>query len=151
MKIRGFEKTVDAPEKVQLPARSTEHSAGYDFFTADDVNIPPGMTASIKTHVKAYMQPNEVLLVFPRSSIGIKRDMRLMNCVGVIDADYYSNATNDGNIIVNYKNEGIEYQIIKAGDKIAQGIFVPFLLADNDDDVKKDVRTGGIGSTDKKE
>lgn len=58
---------------------------------------------------------------------------------------YYGNADNDGNIAFAFTNHGKEPIQVNAGDKIGQGIFLPFLLTD-DDEASGD-RTGGIGST----
>lgn len=150
MKSRGFE-VVDSKHRkhsdvdIQLPVRSTLHSAGYDFFLPVDTVIKPKETVVVFSDVKSYMQPNEVLMMFVRSSIGIKRGIVLANGTGIIDADYYSNSSNDGNIglaLFNQSNEPVE---LKAGERVAQGIFVPFLVADNGN--TNNVRQGGTGST----
>lgn len=150
MKIRGFEAVQNQMKKhpeveVQLPVRSTQDSAGYDFYLPCDVTLAPQETKVIFSDVKAYMQSNEVLMLFVRSSIGIKRNVVLANGTGIIDADYYSNPNNDGNIgfaLCNQSNVSVE---LKAGERVAQGIFVPFLVADNGN--TDNVRVGGTGST----
>lgn len=91
MKIRGFEIVRDDMRKTQreikLPTRATAHSAGYDFYLPCDVKIEPhSSTSIIPTDVKAYMQEGEVLLLYVRSSIGIKRGLVLSNGTGVVDA-----------------------------------------------------------------
>ncbi len=114
------------------------------------VRIPPRQTVTIHTNVKAYMQPNELLLLFTRSSGG-KKGLQLKNTTGLIDSDYYNNPDNEGNIILMLRNTneiGGEDIIFDQGEKIAQGVFVNFLLADGDSlEIHKIVRTGGIGST----
>lgn len=132
-------------QMITLPRRSTTGSAGYDFFAAHDAIIMPGQTMIIQTGVKAYMNPGEVLLLFLRSSSGIKRGMRLANEVGVIDSDYADNPTNEGEIGIPIWNPGRTAIEIKKGEKIAQGIFVPFLLTDDDNATGE--RVGGVGST----
>lgn len=62
--------------------------------------------------------------------------------------DYYSNPINDGHIIIALRNEGEESVEILAGDKVAQGIFVKYLLIDDDEPLSY-VRVGGTGSTGK--
>lgn len=129
------------------PKRSSKNSAGYDFYLVDDVTILPAQKTIIWSDVKAYMPPDEVLLLFIRSSLAIKKGLMLTNNVGVIDSDYYSNEGNDGNIgiaVVNTSGKAVE---LKAGEKIAQGIFVKYGVADNDDASEK--RVGGVGSTGK--
>ena len=86
------------------------------------------------------------MLIFPRSSLGIKKHMILTNTVPVIDSDYY-NADNEGHIFICIKNNGSESLVLKAGDDIVQAVFLPYGVADHKRIVTK--RTGGIGSTDK--
>ena len=152
MKIRGFESVETHHKKhkdveVKLPVRSTQHSAGYDIYLPIDVEIAPNETKVVFSDVKAYMQPNEVLMLFVRSSIGIKKNIILANGTGIIDADYYSNESNDGNIGLALFNNSNETVVLKAGERVAQGIFTPFLVADNGN--TNNVRQGGTGSTNK--
>lgn len=143
--MRKFEVVNDCPFSVKLPERSTSGSAGYDFYSAYPFVIAPEQTLMVKTWVKAQMPKNNVLLLFERSSWGFKKQISIPNAVGVIDSDYYGNADNDGNIAFAFTNHGKEPIQVNAGDKIGQGIFLPFLLTD-DDEASGD-RTGGIGST----
>lgn len=143
--MRKFEVVKGCPFPVKLPERSTSGSAGYDFYSAYPFVIAPGQTLMVKTWVKAQMPKNNVLLLFERSSWGFKKQISIPNAVGVIDSDYYGNADNDGNIAFSFTNHGKEPIQVNAGDKIGQGIFLPFLLTD-DDEASGD-RTGGIGST----
>lgn len=129
----------------QLPCRKTAYSAGYDFFLPEDVFIPPHGSVTIKTGIKVCMPWNEVLLLFIRSSLGIKRGLALPNAVGVIDADYYENADNDGEIMAKLDNHGDEAVELKRGDSFMQGIFVKYFVTDGD--TTEAVRQGGIGST----
>ena len=149
MRCRGFEfcKGYKAEAHgLQLPVRGTPRSAGYDFFCPEDVQVLPGCTVKIKTGIKAYMQPGEVLMLFPRPSFGIQKGMVLANTVGVIDADYYNNEKNEGVIIIAIRNEGqIPFTIAK-GERFAQGVFLPFLPTDQAA-VLQDERKGGLGST----
>ena len=151
MKIRGFEPVVEKHKKNSVPAilpiRGSRDSAGYDFASPVEFKVKPYDKALIWTDVKAYMQENEVLKLYPRSSLGIKKGLTLANTVGIVDRDYHSNESNDGNIgICLYNNTGEEV-FISAGERIAQGIFTPFLVSDNGN--TEDDRVGGIGSTNK--
>ncbi len=141
---KGFE---DA--NINLPIRSTKNSAGYDIEAAEDTVIPafkPGQKpVLVKTGLKAYMQPDEVLILANRSSNPGKKGLILANSIGVVDSDYYGNPDNDGHIMFaffNFKDEDIE---IKKGDRIGQGMFQKYLVTDND--VADGERTGGFGST----
>ena len=133
-------------EKTQLPVRADAKSAGYDFYAKEDYVIAPNKTYVFWTDVKAYMLDDEVLMLYVRSSIGIKKGVRLANGTGVIDASYYNNPSNDGNIGIALHNTSKKPVVIKKGDRIAQGLFMKYLVADKDETLKTE-RTGGIGSS----
>ena len=150
MKIRGFEVVSTYEGKgISLPQRKTRKSAAYDLEAAEDVTVPagPGGKAVVPTGIKAYMQDDEVLMIHIRSGISFKSTTSLLNDVGVIDADYYNNPDNEGHILVGIVNHSSVSVQIKKGDRVAQGIFEQYLLADGDD--AEGERNGGIGSTGK--
>ena len=151
-KVRGFEVAKGFENNnINLPVRKTKFSAGYDIEAAEDTVIPSfkkGMKPTfVKTGLKAYMQPDEMLILANRSSNPGKKGLILANSIGVVDKDYYGNPDNDGHIMFaffNIKDEDIE---IKKGDCIGQGIFEKYLTVDND--IAEGDRTGGFGSTSK--
>ena len=153
MKQRGFENAKGFEDKnINIPVRKTVRSAAYDLEAAEDIVLPSfklGIKPTlIPTGLKAYMQPDEVLLIVPRSSGPKKQGISFPHNVGVIDADYYGNADNDGHIFVqciNLKDEDVH---IKKGDAVAQAIFQKYLIVD--DDAATGTRQGGFGSTDNK-
>ena len=149
-RTRGFEAVVEEMRKGTmdyiLPTRGTSRSAGYDLASPIDVIIEPHSSVLIWTNIKAYMADNEVLQLHVRSSVGIKKGLMLKNVTGIIDADYYGNEGNDGNIGLALYNTGDEAVVIERGERLIQGIFMKYLVADNDTFLK-DVRVGGIGST----
>ena len=146
---RGFEHVVEEAREYDkqgfIPQRATEKSAGYDFKTPIDLEIPPQGYATFFTNIKAYMQDDEVLKLYIRSSLGFKHGLMLANNVGIIDADYYSNPDNDGNIGIRLYNSSQEKLYFEAGTRICQGIFERYLTVDQDQAQKS--RDGGIGST----
>lgn len=149
MRKRGFEVVVDNKRvcngvEIKLPLRGTSKSMAYDFFSPIETTILPGQKQLIFTDVKAYMQDEEALILNPRSSMG-KVDITFANTQGWIDCDYYSNKTNDGNIGIFLKNDGDKPFKVNIGDRIGQGAFIPFLVADNGNTEK--IRSGGYGST----
>lgn len=148
-RTRGFEPTTlikNTLSDTKLPTRGSKHSAGYDFYSKENAEIKPGEKYLFWSDVKAYMLSGEVLEIYVRSSIGIKKGLTLANSVGIIDSDYYSNPDSDGNIGICLRNESDSVQKIEIGERIAQGIFKQFLVADNIDEQVKE-RVGGIGST----
>lgn len=147
MKTRGFEVVKNEMRKtkgeVTLPTRGSSKAMAYDFYANEDYYIKPDDIAKIWSDVKAYMNDRECLIINVRSSMGGK--FMLANTSGWIDADYYSNENNDGNIGIFLKNISDKVQYIKKGDRIAQGAFFNFLEADNGN--TDNIRVGGFGST----
>ncbi len=131
---------------ISLPKRGSGRSAGYDLAVCRDIRIEPGEIVLADTGVKAYMQDDEVLKVYPRSSLPHKHGLTIPNNVGIIDADYYDNPDNDGAIFVQLRNFTHQAVHLKKGTRIAQGIFCKYLKADGDA-VINDTRNGGFGST----
>ena len=148
MKVRGFEKISQYKEAdLTMPVRKTETSAGYDLCLAEDVDLAPGASVLAATGLKAYMQPDEYLSIHIRSSMGIKKHLRLLNSVGIVDADYYNNPDNEGHIMIALEYLGTEAVHVKKGERVAHGIFSKYLTTDDDGDTAKEKRSGGFGST----
>ena len=130
--------------EIKLPTRATEHSAGYDFYSPVDVVIQPNEMVMIWTDVKAHMYYDNALLIIPRSRMG-KQPIMISNTIGLIDSDYFSNESTDGNIGFRLLNLGNTPYEIKTGDRIGQGVFVKYGIVKNDN--ASGVRTGGFGSS----
>lgn len=150
MKTRGFEIVDDQFRKnidvaITIPTRGSKSSAGYDFYSPVSIEIEPKSSCLVWTDIKAYMLEDEVLSMHIRSSIGIKKGLTLKNTTGIIDADYYNNENNSGNIGVCLQNITDGVISIEAGERISQGIFTKYLVADNGNTESE--RSGGIGST----
>ena len=120
-----------------LPKRETDFAAGYDFFALADFVIKPGEIKKIPTGVKVLMEDDEVLALVLRSSQGFIYNLRLINQFGVVDKDYYNNPTNEGHLWIGLKNEGKIDYVVSKGQGIAQGIFMKYLLTDDDGDADK--------------
>jgi len=123
-----------------LPKRATNGSAGYDFVAPVDIKIPFASVVKVSTNTKVYMPSDEVLKIYPRSSMAIKRGVTLVNDVAIIDSDFKDT------IVLALHNNSMGAVTIKKGEKIAQGIFQKYLTCGDEPSV---VRNGGIGSTGK--
>lgn len=173
MKIRGFEKLSTIKAEIPMPKRKTAKSAGYDInvihpkvyemlkqgMTIQEAwdSIPKlnncsmvsreldKMSIILPTGIKSYMQDNEYLSMTIRSSAGIKNGLRQANPTSIIDSDYYNNPDNEGHIMFAVSNDFIVFD--EPIMRIAQGVFLPYLVADNDNASAE--RIGGIGSTGK--
>jgi len=149
-----FDKKINLPngkffyvtDNLKLPEQSTIGSAGYDFYLPTDLTLIPGAKTIIYSDVKAYMLEDEYLVIHLRSSVGIKHGLMLSNITGIIDSSYYSNPDNDGNIGIALFNPTGKTVTMRKDERICQGIFMKYLLADYTSDKK---RTGGMGSTGK--
>lgn len=149
-RLRGFEFAKGWENcGLTLPQRATSRSAAYDIAVAEDVAVPVfkvGIKPTlIATGLKVYMQPDEALVLANRSS-GANKGIVLANGIGIIDADYYNNAENDGHFSVIVFNCSDHEIHLKKGDRIAQAFFQKFLTVDGD--CATGTRRGGIGSTD---
>ena len=122
-------------EEYKLPIRDSKATAGYDLFLINDIEIKPNEIIKIPTGLKAYFEEDEVLLIFLRSSMGFKYNIRLVNQVGIIDADYSNYKDNEGHIFIKIQNEGNETVKLKAGEAIAQGIFIKYLTTESDNNL----------------
>ncbi len=133
-------------ENAVLPQRMTEHSAGYDLYSANDIEIvlkkgqrqliPTGISIALPEHLEAQIRP--------RSGLAIKHGISVLNAPGTIDSDYR------GEIQVILINHGTEDFIIEPNARIAQMVIssferVNFTLTE---DLPETVRgAGGFGST----
>ena len=127
-----------------IPTRATKGSAGYDFYSPVEIVLKPNESIKIPTGIRCKIEDGYVLQIYPRSSLGFKYQMNLLNTVGIIDSDYY-NADNEGHIIIGIVNRGDKELVIKKGDRFVQGIFYKYYLAQEEENNKE--RHGGFGST----
>ncbi|MEX3713435.1 dUTP diphosphatase [Cytobacillus horneckiae] len=138
--VKGYENEFGSI--VRMPFRSTHKSAGYDISAIGSYVILPGMKGVINTGLTAYMKDNEWLALFVRSGLAYNNNLTLQNATGVIDSDFYGE-----HIRILLRNEGKEPFYVNHGDRIAQGVFLTYLKADEDTANIKEVRKDGFGST----
>ena len=144
---KSIDNNIELYNSYELPVRKTKYSAGYDFIAIKDYEIKPGEIVKIPTGYKAKFNEDEMLMLIVRSSLGFKYNVRMCNQIGIIESDYYNNESNEGHMFVALQNEGKEIFKINKGDAYIQGIFTKFLTCG---DEVSDIRTGGMGSTNRK-
>ena len=137
-------------EEYKLPVRKTNKSAGYDFLAIEDFSIKPGEIKKIPTGVKATFPDDETLMLYVRSSMGFKWNVRLCNQVGIIDSDFYNNSDNEGHMWFALQNEGDKEFVVKKGEGFGQGIFMKYYTVDNEEEIVEE-RTGWTGKPSNKE
>ncbi|HET8689273.1 MAG TPA: dUTP diphosphatase [Methanosarcina sp.] len=105
-------------ENAKLPTYATNGSGCFDIYHCHEYGDYVGEQPIWDTGLVFEIPKNHVMLVFSRSGHGFKHDVRLANCVGVIDSDYR------GEVKVKLKGDGDSYYIDE-GERIAQGMIIP--------------------------
>lgn len=137
-------------ESYSLPVRKTKLSAGYDFLAIQSFELQPGEIKKIPTGIKAKYPDDETLMLFVRSSMGFKYNVRMCNQVGIIDADFYNNPDNEGHMWFALQNQGDKIFKVEAGQGFGQGIFLKYYVVDDEEEVNE-VRTGWTGKPNKED
>lgn len=173
--IKEIEKDWNVFWEAFKPKRSTKGSAGYDIRASEKVVIEPFFESMfnklidqkefknlseindggslmgdirpvvVSTGIKAYMEEDEVLKLYNRSSNPYRRGLILVNGTGIIDSDYADSDNMGGEILFQFYNFSPYTITIKKGDRIGQAVFTKYLKTDDDYSDKE--RNGGHGST----
>lgn len=135
-------RTAGAPHYVYKPNMTFTLSEIGDIIKGADAKV-----TLVPTGIKAKLDEGTYLELVLRSSCPLKYYLIMANSVGIIDADYYSNETNDGEIFFQLINLGPYPILLQKGDTIGQGIIKQYLTTEDDD--ASGERVGGFGSTSK--
>lgn len=130
---------------VPLPKYESNEAAGFDLSAAEGLTVPPGQVRLVPTGLVVEVPSGMFLGIFARSSTPLKRGLMVANGVGIIDPDYCGPEDEVKIQVLNFTTEPVE---IKAGDRIAQGIFLPATRVawQETDDLRPRSR-GGFGAT----
>ena len=136
-------------ENAVIPTYGTEYAAGADLYACMDesVTINPGETCFIKTGLAMEVPVGYAGLIYARSGLACKKGLAPANKVGVIDSDYR------GEIMVALHNHSNEPVAVDSGERIAQLVITPYIVAafNQVDELEDTVRgEGGFGSTGRK-
>ena len=138
-------------QDIQIPKRKTQGSAGFDICLTQDIKLFPGSSVIVPTFIRCYIEDGWLLQLYPRSGLGFKYNMKLANTVGIVDGDYYGSKTdgndNEGHIMIKILNGGDKTIELSMNDRFCQAIFTPYGITYDDDVYAKEIRSGGIGST----
>ena len=112
-------------ENAVIPTYGTEYAAGADLYACMDeaVTINPGETAFIKTGLAMEVPVGYAGLIYARSGLACKKGLAPANKVGVIDSDYR------GEIMVALHNHSNEAVLVESGERIAQLVITPYIVA----------------------
>lgn len=115
-------------EQAIIPVYGSSSAAGADLYACLENNhsleIAPGETVMIPIGIAMEIPEGFVGLIYARSGLASKKGLAPANKVGVIDADYR------GEIKVPLYNHSKKTVVVEQGERIAQIILMPFLMAD---------------------
>lgn len=135
----------------KMPMRATPGSACFDLYALEGgwvgrqgemYVVNPG-ASTFRTGLAFEVPPGYALMVYSRSGHGFKNNVRLSNCVGIIDSDYR------GEVLVRLRADDVPMQVY-AGDRIAQVMLIklPVVGLEVAGELSGTERgTGGFGST----
>lgn len=146
-------KALKLTKGAMLPAYQSAGAACFDLHAdlshlADNepVQVAHGFPQDIGTGLAFEIPKGFVMLVFSRSGHGFKSDMRLANCVGVVDSDYR------GEVRVKLTADNPRKSLnVRHGDRIAQAMLLPVfgvtIVEATEDLVLTERGADGFGST----
>ena len=116
---------------VKLPKQATSGSAGLDICirldeynegdnTCKEIKIPPKGRIKVGTGLKFRLPKDHVMLLFPRSSTGIKENLRLQNSTGILDEDF------SGECKIFLENTSDETRSIFQNQRLIQALVIPY-------------------------
>ena len=129
---------------VPLPKYQTAGAAGFDLAASRDLVIQPGEIVLVPTGLVVQVPPGHFLGIFARSSTPLKRGLVVANGVGVLDADYCGP---EDEIKIQLLNITKTPQRILRGDRLAQGVVLPFVRVSWEEAATSQPTRGGFGST----
>ena len=133
-------------DSVALPGYQTPGSAGFDLAASVPMTIEPGQVALVPTGLVIEVPSGHFLGVFARSSTPLKRGLMVANGVGIVDPDYCGPSDEIKIEVYNFTAAPVR---IEAGDRLAQGVLMPFARAEWDEQTsaRRTSDRGGFGST----
>ncbi len=135
-------------ELAQLPTYGTEHAAGFDIASIEQVTIQPGQTLKVRTGLSFEIPAGYYMDIRPRSGLSSKTQVRLSNSPGVIDSDYRGEVMF---ILDNLMGKFPEPYIVKIGEKLGQGMIKKYDKVEFEEieELSESVRgENGFGHTD---
>src|SRR5688572_25734965 len=131
-------------EDLPLPVYASEHAAGLDVVSAEELVLQPGQRHAVATGFAIEIPHGYEVQVRPRSGLAIRNGITCLNTPGTIDSDYRGEVKV---ILVNLGSESFE---IRRGERIAQLVPSPVLRARFTECVElaeTERGSGGFGST----
>ena len=127
-----------------LPTYATAGSVGFDLFCREDTEVAPRTIVLIPGNVIVHIPQGYMLMLALRSSTPVRKGLLIPNGVGIIDQDYCGEGDELKIQVLNFREEAV---LVKRGERIAQGIFVPIARATWHEVDEMGEGRGGFGST----
>ena len=146
----GAGRSADVPvhrlsSAVPLPSYQTAGAAGFDLAASADLTVAPGQVTLVPTGLVMHVPDGHFLAIFARSSTPLKRGLMVANGVGVVDSDYSGPGDEIKIEVYNFTAAAVQ---VTRGDRLAQGVILPFVRASFVEADGPDGPTrGGFGAT----
>jgi dUTP diphosphatase len=127
-----------------LPTYATAGSVGFDLLCREDTEIAPRTVELIPSNVIVRIPSGYMLMLTLRSSTPLRKGLLIPNGVGIIDQDYCGEGDELRVQVFNFQEEAV---MVKRGERIAQGIFIPVTRVSWDEVDEMGQGRGGFGST----
>jgi dUTP pyrophosphatase len=129
-----------------LPRYESSGAAGFDLAASVDMTVEPGAVTLVPTGLVIAVPAGHVLGIFARSSTPLKRGLMVANGVGLVDSDYCGPGDEIRIEVFNFTGAPVH---VRRGDRLAQGVILPFVQAEWEPRESMSAPTrGGFGSTD---
>lgn len=131
-------------EGIEVPAYKHAGDACMDLRVYPDqaITVGPGQCHVFDSFIKFDIPEGHVMLVYPRSGLGIKSGIVLRNLTGVIDSNFTDT------VKVGLVNNSTEDFVVSPGDRVAQFMVVPYPAMILEEGIVEDSGRGaGIGSS----
>lgn len=130
---------------VPLPAYQTGGAAGFDLSASEDLVVEPGQVVLVPTGLVVEVPGGHFLGIFARSSTPLKRGLMVANGVGIVDSDYCGPGDEVKVEVLNFTAAPVP---VRKGDRLAQGVVLPYVRAQLRDEATPSRPTrGGFGAT----
>jgi dUTP pyrophosphatase len=128
-----------------MPVYQTAGAAGFDLAASAEVTVAPGAIVLIPTGLVVEVPQGHFLGIFARSSTPLKKGLMVANGVGVLDSDYCGPTDELKIQVMNVTTAPVT---VAKGDRIAQGVVMPFVRVEIEDGTGATAASrGGFGST----
>ncbi|MEX1064004.1 MAG: dUTP diphosphatase [Candidatus Paceibacterota bacterium] len=140
LKIKRIDKSLPLPEY------KTSGAVAFDLYSRVDEKIKPKEIKLLPTNLVFEIPEGYFLLVASRSST-FKKGIMMANNVGIVDQDFCGPEDELRYAAYNFGPKAVQ---VKAGDRIAQAMLIPFQrVSFNEKKNTKKKSRGGFGTTGK--